>query len=75
MRAACAATPPTPSRLPSRRAPRPASYALLLTCRAHPPCPTPTSCSSVAHGRATRPLPQLAMARAGLWEAARPRRR
>eukprot|EP00964_Phaeocystis_antarctica_P121177 scaffold84869_cov50-Phaeocystis_antarctica.AAC.1 len=43
MRAACAATAPTPSRLPSRRAPRPASYALLLTCRAHPPCPTPTS--------------------------------
>ena len=44
MRAACAATAPTPSRLPSRRAPRPASYALLLTCRAQPHYPTPTSC-------------------------------
>eukprot|EP00964_Phaeocystis_antarctica_P099397 scaffold65249_cov48-Phaeocystis_antarctica.AAC.1 len=37
--------------------------------RAQTPCPTPTSCSSVVRGRATRPSP---IARAGvLWEAAR----
>ena len=38
--------------------------------RAQAPCPPPTSCSSVAHGRAPRPSPVLAMARAGLQEAA-----
>eukprot|EP00964_Phaeocystis_antarctica_P111814 scaffold76089_cov57-Phaeocystis_antarctica.AAC.1 len=30
------------------------------------PCPTPTSCSSVARGRAPRPSPPLDMARAGV---------
>eukprot|EP00964_Phaeocystis_antarctica_P068808 scaffold41714_cov51-Phaeocystis_antarctica.AAC.2 len=39
--------------------------------RAQTPCPTPTSCSSVASGRAPRPLPLLATARAGVREAAR----
>eukprot|EP00964_Phaeocystis_antarctica_P039602 scaffold22650_cov55-Phaeocystis_antarctica.AAC.3 len=34
------------------------------------PCPTPTSCSSVARGRAPRPSPLLATARAGVREAA-----
>ena len=38
--------------------------------RTHPPCPMPTSCSFVARGRAPRPLPPLAMARAGGQEAA-----
>eukprot|EP00964_Phaeocystis_antarctica_P149892 scaffold117165_cov54-Phaeocystis_antarctica.AAC.1 len=37
--------------------------------RTQTPCPTPTSCSSVAHGRATRP--SLSMARAGVRETAR----
>eukprot|EP00964_Phaeocystis_antarctica_P155967 scaffold125415_cov48-Phaeocystis_antarctica.AAC.4 len=35
--------------------------------RAQTPCPPPTSCSSVAHGRAPRPSP---LARAGVREAA-----
>eukprot|EP00964_Phaeocystis_antarctica_P107493 scaffold72198_cov60-Phaeocystis_antarctica.AAC.4 len=39
--------------------------------RAQTPCPTPTSCSSVARGRAPRPSPLLATARAGVREAAR----
>eukprot|EP00964_Phaeocystis_antarctica_P111735 scaffold76028_cov43-Phaeocystis_antarctica.AAC.1 len=34
------------------------------------PCPPPTSCSSVARERAPRPSPLLAMARAGVREAA-----
>ena len=38
-------------------------------------CPPPTSCSSAARGRAPRPSPPLDMARAGLREAAQPRRR
>eukprot|EP00964_Phaeocystis_antarctica_P078705 scaffold48962_cov58-Phaeocystis_antarctica.AAC.6 len=33
--------------------------------RAQTPCPTPTSCSFVARGRAPRPSPPLVMARAG----------
>jgi len=41
--------------------------------RAQTPCPPPTSCSSAARGRAPRPSPPLAMARAGLREAARER--
>ena len=67
-------THPPPS---SRHAPRPPSYALPLSTRgrAHP-CPTPTSCSSVARGRAPRPSPPLAiMNRAGGREAARRPRR
>ena len=64
--------PPDP---PSRAAPRLAPYALLSTIgRTPPPCPTPTSCSSVARGRATRPSPPLAMARVGVREAARERK-
>ena len=39
----------------------------------HPPCPPRTSCSSAARGRAPRPSPSLAMARAGLREAVRER--
>eukprot|EP00964_Phaeocystis_antarctica_P092954 scaffold59881_cov48-Phaeocystis_antarctica.AAC.4 len=38
--------------------------------RPQTPCPTPTSCPFVARGRAPRPSPLLAMARAGVWEAA-----
>eukprot|EP00964_Phaeocystis_antarctica_P102342 scaffold67699_cov63-Phaeocystis_antarctica.AAC.2 len=49
-----------PQHMPSLRLGRPQT-----------PCPTPTSCSSVARGRAPRPSPLLATARAGVWEAAR----
>merc|ERR1712153_244435 len=38
--------------------------------RTRPPCPPPTSCSSVAHGRAPRPSPLPATTRPGLREAA-----
>ena len=61
--------PPTSSRRPSPRlAPR-TTYALLG--REQTPCPPPTSCSSVAPGRAPQPFPPLAMARAGLRGPAR----
>ena len=40
---------------PSRATPRPASYASLRLGRPQTPCPTPTSCSSVARGWAPRP--------------------
>eukprot|EP00964_Phaeocystis_antarctica_P028700 scaffold16196_cov48-Phaeocystis_antarctica.AAC.1 len=71
VRATCARRCPTPS-----PAFRPAHLArhrtpLFRLGRAHPPCPPPTSCSSVAHGRAPRPSPLLAMTRGGLREAAR----
>ena len=70
----------------SSRCPPPASCSLppvahrltssLRLGRAQTPCPTPTSCSFVARGRAPRPSPLLAMARAGVWETApRPARR
>ena len=42
--------------------------------RAQRPCLQPTSCSSAARGQARRPSPLLAMARAGLREAALRRR-
>ena len=70
------ALPCTPSARPT---PRTLSCALFATLgRAQTPCPPPTSCSSVAHGRKPRPSPPLAMARltvtrAGLREAARER--
>ena len=59
---------------PSHRASHVPSFRL---GRTQTPCPTPTSCSSVARGRAPRPSPPLAMARAGVREAVRhrPRRR
>eukprot|EP00964_Phaeocystis_antarctica_P048842 scaffold28288_cov56-Phaeocystis_antarctica.AAC.1 len=42
-----------------------------VTCSTRPtPSPTPTSCRSVAHGRAPRPSPLLATARAGFRETA-----
>eukprot|EP00964_Phaeocystis_antarctica_P100998 scaffold66525_cov60-Phaeocystis_antarctica.AAC.1 len=55
------ATPPIPQRMPSLRLGRPET-----------PCPTPTSCSSVVRGRAPRPSPPLATARAGVRGPARP---
>ena len=59
----------------SRHAPRPPLYTRppFDSGRAQTPCPPPTSCSSAARGRAPRPSPPLAMARAGLREAARER--
>ena len=64
-------TPPSPQTLPPPgphlALPRMSSFRL---GRTHPPCPPPTSCSSVAHGRAPRPSPPLAMTRAGVREAA-----
>ena len=66
---ACAAAAPRPPA--SRPASRPASHMPPFRLgRAQTPCPTPTSCRFVAHGRATRPSPLLAMPRAGVREAA-----
>ena len=66
--------PPPPASRYS--APLPAPYALLSTLgRAQAPCPLPTSYSYAAHGRATRPSPLLAMARAGVLGPARPHSR
>ena len=68
---ACRPLPPSPLHALQR-----ASLARIICVpslrlgRAQAPCPPPTSCSSVAHGRAPRPSPVLAMARAGLREAA-----
>ena len=70
--ATCAVATPTPS---------PTSPARIVCPfrldRAQTPCPTPTSCSAVARGRAIRPSPlsgtlkgEAAMARVGLREAA-----
>eukprot|EP00964_Phaeocystis_antarctica_P073912 scaffold45395_cov60-Phaeocystis_antarctica.AAC.3 len=42
--------------------------------RTQNPCLTPTSCTSVARGRATQPSTLLAMSRAGVREAARERK-
>ena len=69
-----------PAHLPAR-ASRPALYMPSFRLGStHPPCPMPTSCSFVAHGRAPRPLPPLAMARTGgrairLSACGRPRHR
>ena len=57
---------PTPSRA-SWAAPRPTSHARFSTRhRTQTPCPTLTSCSSVARWRAPRPLPLLVTAGAGV---------
>ena len=62
---------PTPPRLPARLVvPRPKLPSRLGRLRTR--CQPPTSSSSVAHGRAPRPLRLLAMARAGLQGPARP---
>ena len=59
---------PTPPRLPTRISP-PIACPPFRLGRTRTPCPTPTSCLSVARGRAPRPSP---ITRAGvLWEAAR----
>ena len=58
------ALPCTPSARPT---PRKLSCALFATLgRAQTPCPPPTSCSSVARGRAPRPSSPLAITRAGV---------
>ena len=69
-----------PRSLASRPAARlqlaPHRTPLIWLGRLQAPCPAPTSCSSVAHGRVIRPSPPLAMARvAGGPEAARRRLR
>jgi hypothetical protein len=73
--AACAAAAPRHALPPPGLHPWPPDVrAPLLTLgRAQTLCPPPTSCSSAARGRAPRPSPPLAMARAGLREAARER--
>eukprot|EP00964_Phaeocystis_antarctica_P028545 scaffold16104_cov47-Phaeocystis_antarctica.AAC.4 len=75
LHAACPAVEPPPPAPPAWPAPCPAPYALLSTLgmpRKQTPCPTPTSCSFVARGRAPRPSPPLDMARAGVRGPARP---
>jgi hypothetical protein len=62
---------PTLFRLPARTSPPIVRVPLPTLGRTQTPCRTRTSCSSVARGRAPRPLPQLVMARAGVREAAR----
>jgi len=75
-RAPCMPTlPPCTLSPASRHAPRPPLYTRppFDSGRTQTPCPPPTSCSSAARGWAPRPSPPLAMARAGLREAARER--
>ena len=63
----------SPSRLPARMFP--SSHASLLFRRARTGCPTQTSSSSVARGRATPRLTVCTVWSGAIWESARPRRR
>ena len=58
--------PCAPHRVPRTVCPSHRVPLLSTLGRMQPICPTPTSCSSVARGRAPRPSPPLAMARAGV---------